>query len=163
MTRRSRLPLAAALALVALPALLVPIQAISFHVRYRSNGWITSSGEAREYSLYVPRSYDGRTPVPLVISMPGAALWGSAQEEISRWDELAERERLVVVYPTGSKGGARVFHVDEGPGLPKDVRFITDLIDKLRGEYNIDTRRIYANGLSNGAGMAFRSEERRVG
>jgi polyhydroxybutyrate depolymerase len=37
----------------------------------------------------------------------------------------------------------------------KDVRFISQLIDTLRSEYNIDSTRIYANGLSNGGGMSF--------
>jgi polyhydroxybutyrate depolymerase len=48
-----------------------------------------------------------------------------------------------------------------GPGpqiwntLGRDVIFISDLIDKLEAEYNIDPNRIYANGMSNGGGMAF--------
>jgi polyhydroxybutyrate depolymerase len=37
----------------------------------------------------------------------------------------------------------------------KDVRFISELIDTLKASYNIDSTRIYANGLSNGGGMAF--------
>ncbi len=37
----------------------------------------------------------------------------------------------------------------------KDVRFITELIDTLKASYNIDSTRIYANGLSNGGGMSF--------
>jgi len=154
MTDKRMLPVVA-LACVGLPVLVAAQEAMSFHARYRSNGWIMSSGEEREYSLFVPRSYDPRTPVPLVISLPAAALWGSAQEEISRWDEIAERERFIVAYPTGGKGGARVFHVEETAGLAKDVRFITDLIDTLRAAFNIDERRVYANGLSNGAGMSF--------
>ncbi len=37
----------------------------------------------------------------------------------------------------------------------KDVTFISDLIDQLSAEYNIDPARIYANGISNGGGMSF--------
>lgn len=156
MTDKKVLPLVAACALVALPVLLAAKEAVSFHSRYRSSGWIVSSGEEREYSLYVPRTYAPQTPAPLVISMPGAGLWGSAQEEISRWDAVAERERLIVVYPTAKKsGGTRAFHVGDGPDPPKDVRYIADLIDMLQSRYAIDRRRIYANGLSNGGGMAF--------
>ncbi|HSM25843.1 MAG TPA: hypothetical protein VK856_13350, partial [Anaerolineaceae bacterium] len=36
-----------------------------------------------------------------------------------------------------------------------DVQFITDLITELEGKFNIDTDRIYVNGLSNGGGMSF--------
>lgn len=148
--------LAAALALIALPLVLVPIEALSFYTANRSNGFIVSSGEPREYSLYVPSTYDARRPAPLVISMPGAALWGAAQESISQWDRLADREGFIVVYPTGATGGGpRIFHVEQTPGLAKDVRFIADLIDTLQSHYHIDPARIYANGLSNGGGMAF--------
>jgi polyhydroxybutyrate depolymerase len=43
-----------------------------------------------------------------------------------------------------------------GPhSLGWDVTFISDLIDKLEAEYNIDPTRIYADGLSIGGGMAF--------
>src|SRR3989449_5747558 len=37
----------------------------------------------------------------------------------------------------------------------RDVRFISALIDTLEAAYNIDPTRIYANGVSNGGGMAF--------
>jgi polyhydroxybutyrate depolymerase len=36
-----------------------------------------------------------------------------------------------------------------------EVRFISELIDRLEAAYNIDPARIYADGLSNGGGMAF--------
>jgi polyhydroxybutyrate depolymerase len=45
--------------------------------------------------------------------------------------------------------------VERGDGLQRDVRFISELIDKLESDYNIDPARIYANGLSNGGGMTF--------
>ena len=146
----------AALALIVLPAVFVPIEALSFHSVNRSNRFILSSGETREYSLYVPPSYDSRRSTPLVISMPGAGLWGAAQEAISRWDVVADREGFIVVYPTGAKGGGpRIFHVEQTPDLAKDVQFILDVIETLQSHYNIDPARIYANGLSNGGGMAF--------
>ena len=154
--RRSRV-LGAALAIVALPVLLVAIEAVSFHVRNRSNGSIVSSGETRNYVLHVPASYDRKKPAPLVISLHGAGLWGAAQREISQWDAVADREGFIVVYPSGRKGsGPRVWHaVIEDTGLTRDVTFISDLIDKLSAEYNIDPARIYANGVSNGGGMSF--------
>jgi polyhydroxybutyrate depolymerase len=45
--------------------------------------------------------------------------------------------------------------VSPGTGLAKDVRFISDLIDDLEKAFNVDPTRIYADGLSNGGGMAF--------
>ncbi|MGH9409331.1 MAG: alpha/beta hydrolase family esterase, partial [Vicinamibacterales bacterium] len=152
----TRATLAAAFACILAPAVLVPIEALSFYVSNRSSGFIVSSGTSREYSLYVPKSYEAGRPAPLVISLPAAGLWGAAQERISRWDDLADREGFIVVYPTGLRGdGPRIFQVDADRERALDVRFISDLIDKLRAAYDIDAARIYANGLSNGGGMAF--------
>jgi polyhydroxybutyrate depolymerase len=39
--------------------------------------------------------------------------------------------------------------------LGRDVKFISELIDKLEAEYNIDPNAICADGISNGGGMAF--------
>ena len=151
-----RVVLGAALALIGLPVAIVPIEAVAFYSANRDNGSFISSGEKREYVLYVPRSYDRSRPTPLVISMHGAGLWGAAQRDISRWNELAHRKGFIVVYPSGVGGnGVRIWRAEPGDGLTKDVRFISDLIDTLSVSYNIDSTRIYANGLSNGGGMAF--------
>ena len=156
MMKDRRLVLGAALALVGLPVVIVPIEAVSFYTANRDNGSFVSSGEKRDYLLYVPRSYDRHSPTPLVISMHGAGLWGAAQRETSQWNELADKQRFIVVYPSGIGGkGVRIWRVEPGPGLMKDVRFISDLIDTLKTSYNIDPTRIYANGLSNGGGMSF--------
>jgi polyhydroxybutyrate depolymerase len=156
-TRQSRkMVIGAALVLIALPAVLALIEAVSFYVENRNNGTIVSSGEQREYLLYVPRSYDRAKPTPLVISLHGAGVWGAAQKETSQWNKEAETQGFIVVYPSGIGGaGPRVWHVERGAGLVRDVRFISALIDTLEAAYNIDPTRIYANGLSNGGGMAF--------
>ena len=151
-----RFALGAALTLIALPVAIVPIEAVSFYSANRENGSFVSSGEKREYVLYVPKNYDRSRPTPLVISMHGAGLWGAAQRDISRWNELADRKGFIVVYPSGVGGnGVRIWRAEPGDGLTKDVRFISDLIDTLSAAYNIDSTRIYANGLSNGGGMSF--------
>jgi polyhydroxybutyrate depolymerase len=151
-----RIVLGAALALVALPVAIVPIEAVSFYRANRDNGAFVSSGEKREYLLYVPKSYNRRAPTPLIISMHGAGLWGAAQKETSRWNDLADKQGFIVVYPSGIGGkGVRIWRAEPGSGLTKDVRFISELIDTLEASYNIDSTRIYANGLSNGGGMSF--------
>ena len=38
-------------------------------------GTLISSGEKREYLLYVPKSYDRRKPTPLVINLHTAMSW----------------------------------------------------------------------------------------
>jgi len=135
-----------------LPAALAVTEAVSFYAKNRSNGTIVSSGESREYLLHVPRSLDRRKPAALVLSLHGAGGWPALQRDISGWNELADREGFIVVYPAGrDTAGPRIWRMTG----ERDPRYIADLIDKLRGQYNIDQKRIYVNGLSNGAGMSF--------
>ncbi len=151
-----RLVLGAALVLLALPVLLALAEAVSYHVANRSNGSLVSSGTRREYLLYVPRSVDPTRPAPLVISLHGGAMWGAAQKETSQWNRVADAHGFIVVYPSGVGGqGPRAWEADGGPDQARDVRFISELIDTLAAHYNIDRARVYANGLSNGGGMAF--------
>ncbi len=143
------------LVLISLPAAGAALEAVTSYVMNRSNGAIVSSGQTREYLLYVPRSYDRTRPAPLVISMHGAGGWPAQQKETSQWNQVAEREGFIVVYPSGAtRGGPRVWRVN-GAGLERDVRFISELIDTMKAAYNIDPARVYANGLSNGGGMTF--------
>src|SRR5471030_924979 len=87
--------------------------------------------------------------------MHGAGGWPVQQMELSRWNRMADEHGFIVVYPSGiESAGPRVWHMG-GDGLMRDVRFISELIDKLEAAYNIDPSRIYANGISNGGGMSF--------
>jgi len=143
-----------ALVVVGLPLVVIVIAAASIYVLDRTNGTIVSSGQKREYLLYVPKSYDPTKPTSLVISMHGAGGWPAQQMNLSHWNRLADENGFIVVYPSGS-GVPKIWHVDRGAGLMRDVRFISELIDTVRAAYNIDPTRIYANGLSIGGGMAF--------
>lgn len=119
-----------------------------------TSGSITSAGEQRRYLLYVPETYDPSVPTPLVISIHGFAEWPAHQQQISRWNLLADEYGFLVVYPMGTGFPLR-WRASGGPGLASEVTFISDLIDHLQGQYNLDPARIYANGLSNGGGMSF--------
>jgi polyhydroxybutyrate depolymerase len=148
--------LGAVLALLSVPTAVALVMAVSFYVRNRNNGAFVSSGEKREYLLYVPKSYDRTRPTTLVISMHGGGLWGAAQMEMSQWNAVADEQGLLVVYPSGVGGrGPRAWRAGVGDGSGRDVRFIAELIDILKASYTIDPTRIYADGLSNGGGMAF--------
>jgi polyhydroxybutyrate depolymerase len=144
------------LLLLGLAATLVLVAAGAYLVSNRTNGTIVTSGEKRSYILYVPESYDPSTPTPLVISIHGYVEWPAHQMQLSGWNDLADEYGFLVVYPSGTgfpkRWRTRTASVDD-PN--PEVVFISDLINKLEGEYNIDPERIYANGLSNGGGMSF--------
>lgn len=125
----------------------------------KTNGSIVSSGQTRRYELYVPATYDRAMPTPLVISIHPAATWPRLQMLMSRWNRLADQHGFIVVYPAGTGAffggvgpGPQVWQ--GGPAFDRNVRFITDLIDSLGRQYNVDPERIYVNGMSNGGTMA---------
>ncbi len=142
------------LVVVGLPAAFVLIAVASIYVLDRTNGTIVSSGQKREYLLYVPRSYDRTKPTPLVISMHGGAMWPAQQMNLSRWNRMADEHGFIVVYPSGTRV-PKAWHQGSEAARMAGVRFISELIDTLEAAYNIDPTRIYANGFSNGGGMAF--------
>ncbi len=155
-----KIVIGAALVIIGLPVLLVVTILLSVSFANKTNGTIISSGEKREYLLYVPRSYDRTKPTPLVISMHAAMNWPAYQMKITQWNSAAEKNGFIVVYPGGTDPlhlGPKAWFMDgsRSPSTMPDVKFISELIDTLEAQYNIDSTRIYASGMSNGGGMAF--------
>src|ERR1700726_3462518 len=153
-----------ALVLIGLPAVLGLLAFGFFYSVFYFPNWtsattdtIISAGEKREYLLHVPKSYDRTKPTPLVISLHTSMSWRSSSMAISQWNLVAEYNRFIVVYPAGTGRGPKSWEMtgSETPSRMPDVIFISQLIDKLEASYNIDKTRIYANGMSNGGGMAF--------
>ena len=145
------------LAIIALPVLLLLVVLGSASLLNRTNGAIVSSGQRRQYLLHVPVGYDRSRPAPLVISLHGAMNWPAYQMKVSQWNQVADRNGFIVVYPSGTGTGLKTWFMEgaKTPSRMPDVVFIAELIDTLEAHYTIDRARIYANGLSNGGGMAF--------
>ena len=143
-----------ALAVVVLPILLGLLVVAGIRLLDRTNGSIVSSGRTRRFLIHVPPGYDRAKPTPLVISMHGAEGWPRQQQYLSQWSRLADAQGFIVVYPAGI-GFPQIWHVFRNAGLRRDVKFISAMIDTLERTYNIDSTRIYVDGISNGGGMAF--------
>ena len=158
---RRKIILAVLAAVIGLLAVLLLAAWTCFLILDKTNATVVSSGLPRRYLLYVPRTYDRTKPTPLVISLHPAATWPAVERATSRWNDVAEEHSFIVVYPEGTgaffgglRPGPQVFPMGTR-SLKRDVQFISDLIAKLEAEYNIDPNRIYADGMSNGGGMAF--------
>ena len=83
---------------------------------------------------------------------------GRGQEWLGHLDKVSDEHGFVVVYPDGlSRSWA-----DGRGGSPSDqanvndVKFISQLIDRLAAKYSIDSRRLYVTGMSNGGFMSGR-------
>ena len=146
-----------ALVVIGLPVVLVVTVLGSVSLLNKTNGSMISSGQRREYLLYVPASYERTRPAPLVISLHAAMNWPAFQAKISQWNRAADEHGFIVVYPAGTGTGPRTWFMEGSrtPAKMPDVLFISALIDTIEAHYSIDPARIYANGMSNGGGMAF--------
>lgn len=161
---RRKAVIGAALVLVALPILLVSALYGFFYAVFYFPNWggaraqtLVVSGAKREYLLYVPKSYDKTRPTPLVITLHTSMSWPTSAMNISQWNRIADEQGIIVVYPAGTGHGPKSWEMaaSETPSRMPDVRFISKLMDEMEASYNIDKTRIYANGMSNGGGMAF--------
>jgi polyhydroxybutyrate depolymerase len=148
------------LTIFGLPVLLLLAAMLWYEAKDRHNGTVVVAGKTREYLLHVPESYDERTPTPLVVSMHASGLWPAAQRGVSGWNELADQEGFIVVYPSGLPlfgHWVKIWrlwpNMTGSDERADEVQFIAELIDSLAVTYNIDRARIYANGYSSGAGM----------
>ena len=113
----------------------------------------------RTYLLYRPESLSRRESVPLVLVLHGGFGSGSQAEQTYRWDQLADREGFVVVYPDGVGRSWNAGGMCCGPALREgvdDAGFLAQLIETVAKAENIDRRRVYMTGMSNGAAMAYR-------
>lgn len=122
------------------------------------NGELTleHDGLTREYLVHVPESYDGSTPVPLVVDMHGLTSSAAAQARFG-WREKADAEGFIVVHPQGLNsswnGGELCCGSSQDNGVD-DEGFILALVEQMKRDACIDDRRVYATGLSNGGAMS---------
>lgn len=115
-------------------------------------------GLERSYRIYIPESYvDQDEPVALVLVFHGAGGTGEWIETFSGFNELADDEGFVVVYPDGVNGVWNDGRVgDRRVGDIDDRPFVTDILDYITENLNIDPERVYATGYSMGGMFSFR-------
>lgn len=118
---------------------------------------VDSGGIGRRYLLHIPTGYDPATPTPLVISYHGYMGTPEGHIQSTGLREKADASGFILVVPQGQGQPAAWFtYASAELYAYDDVQFTRDLIAHLQAELNIDPRRIYATGMSNGGGMANR-------
>lgn len=126
-------------------------------------GSITFEARERTYLLHIPPTYDGITPHALVIVLHGGGGNPHNIASVSGFSDEADRQGFIVVYPEGTgrfRDGLLTWNAETCCGYAldnevNDVGFVDALISKLGRELKIDTRRIFATGISNGGMMAY--------
>jgi polyhydroxybutyrate depolymerase len=112
-------------------------------------------GLPRQYLVHVPPGYDGATPVPLVVDIHGWMSNAEQQRAISGTRAMSDAKGFLVVYPDGWRNAWNANICCGNPDLD-DVGFIRAVVAAVAAQANVDPRRIYATGLSNGGAMSQR-------
>jgi polyhydroxybutyrate depolymerase len=119
---------------------------------------IESGGRSRDYFVHLPKNYSASQRWPLIFLIHGRTGTGPGMERIAYFNDFADRNGIIGVYPNGvgrSWADGRGDSPAERDGVD-DVKFFSDMLDKLESTYSVDPARVYAAGLSNGGFMSFR-------
>lgn len=114
---------------------------------------LCADGVERPWALYVPPSYNPRTPTPLVVVLHGGVSWPDLPEDPlgyarkDEWVAPAAEYGWLVLYPFGQQGATWWDEV----GMAN----IRNLVRTVKREYNVDDDRVYMGGFSDGASAAF--------
>ncbi len=103
---------------------------------------ITFEGNKRSYYLFVPESIKKGDSVPLIALLHGSGHNGRIL--IEHWQKLAEQEKIILVGPDA--GDSDSWNIPEdGP------QFLYNVVEEVKSNYSVDSRRIYLFGHSAGA------------
>ena len=117
--------------------------------------------QGRAYEVRVPKSFDGKTPLPLVIMAHGYGVTGALQEILFRLQPQAEERGFLYVYPDASLNriGDSSWNATDACCNDSDVddtAYLNHIIDEVSATYNVDPTRIFLAGHSNGGFMSYR-------
>ncbi len=123
---------------------------------------MTWGGYERLYLVHLPPEGQRSGPMPVLFNIHGGG--GTARGNIGltfgRFNELSDRDGFMVVYPEAVdknwNDGRQIEGAKAWEENIDDVGFIAAIIEKLEGQYNIDTDRIFTTGMSNGGFMSSR-------
>jgi len=117
--------------------------------------------QKRSYLVHIPERYDPEKPTPVVLALHGATMNGPTMAGFCGMSIKSDEAGFIVVYPNGTgKKPLLVWNAGgdwEGMGSQADdVAFIGKLLDELGTVVNVDAKRVYACGMSNGGMMCYR-------
>ena len=118
---------------------------------------------ARPYNFKLPSGYDRNNATPLVIDLHGYAVSGVGQEGYFQFGAIADEQTFLYAYPDGTLDlkNNRFWNADDAccnffAGVVDDVAYLNAMIDDISTRFNVDPKRIFIVGHSNGAFMSHR-------
>jgi polyhydroxybutyrate depolymerase len=116
---------------------------------------IGSGGVERSYRLIVPEGYDGETPLPVVLGLHSLTVDYRIVPGLSGFGDVEGTYDFIGVSPSGLLGPTGLPYWNAAPAEDNhDLAFLGELLDHLEARLCVDTDRIFAVGMSNGAQMS---------
>lgn len=112
------------------------------------NDYKKESVSGRDIYVYAPSNLAAKSP--LLLSLHGMDQDPNYQQSNTHWENVADTAGFVVVYPNGGKG----YSTWDISG-DQDTKWMTQIIDQMAKEYDIDTKRVYISGFSMGGMFSY--------
>lgn len=129
---------------------ILPAQEAGTHARK-----LQVEGSEREYLLHVPKRYDGKQAVPLVLMLHGRGSSNkAAASKYYGWTRLADQHGFIAAFPN-ALGKPRSWKPAWGGRKTADGPFLAKLIEELKQRLRIDPARVFMTGHSSGGIMSF--------
>ena len=123
---------------------------------------IEYDGYKRHFVLHVPEHHENLKKAPLLIAMHGVGGTAKGMMRLTkqRFNELADRDGFLAVYPQGLEKSWNDERNEPISYAHKndidDIGFLAKLIEKMEQEYRADPERVFVTGISNGGFMSIR-------
>ncbi|MEO6361978.1 MAG: PHB depolymerase family esterase [Caldimonas sp.] len=125
---------------------------------------VTVGTMQRHYEADLPNPQALSRPLPVVIVFHGGGGSAASARRQTGMSDKGRDEAFIVVYPQGSgplRGRLLTWNAVTccGPAMKQridEMAFVSAVLDDLPAFADIDRRRVYATGLSNGGMMAYR-------
>lgn len=118
---------------------------------------------ARPYDVDVPAGLDKSKPAPLIVLLHGYGANGFVQDAYFGFNALADARGVLVAHPDGTldAGLKRFWNADDAccdlaHTDIDDVAYLNAVVDDMEQNFNIDGKRVFFVGHSNGAFMSHR-------
>lgn len=109
-------------------------------------------GRTRTYYVHVPPNV--LKPAPAVLFFHGGGGTGLGSDRQTGFNALSDKEGFIVVWPEGVgrnwNDGREIPESEAHSDKVDDLKFVGVMLDALGREFAVDSKRVFATGISNG-------------
>jgi polyhydroxybutyrate depolymerase len=117
-------------------------------------------GKDRPASVKFPANYDASRSYPLVLFLHGYGSGGDETVTYLEADLQQAASSFIAIVPEGTRDAEGRLHwntvLPQQKGTVDDSAYLQSLISEVKGRWNVDSKRVYIVGISNGGFMAYR-------